>query len=210
MTTLLLSCGFAQVVTPIVMAKGMLNKMGLDNAHPLFSQIFWLNSKQCLRPMLAPHLYYLIKDLLRLWEKPIQIFEVGPCFRKESRGATHSNEFTMVNLTEFGLAEEDRIERIQELAIRILETIEIEEYRFETSSSEVYGETIDVLAGPNEVEVASCAMGPHPLDQNWRLHECWIGLGFGLERLLLAKAAHANISKMGRSLSYLDGIRLNI
>ena len=65
--------------------------------------------------MLAPHLYYVLKDLLRLWEKPVRIFEIGSCFRKESRGARHSNEFTMLNLVEMGLAEDKRQARLETL-----------------------------------------------------------------------------------------------
>ena len=38
--------------------------------------------------MLAPHLYYVLVDLLRLWDKPVKIFEVGPCFRKESHAGS--------------------------------------------------------------------------------------------------------------------------
>lgn len=202
--------GFVQVTTPIIMSAGLLAKMNIDAGHPLNSQIFWLNAKQCLRPMLAPHLYYMVKDLLRLWEKPVRLFEVGPCFRKESQGAAHSNEFTMLNLAEFGLPEDQRQNRIEELAKIILKTADIDAFRFESESSEVYGDTLDVVSGENGLELGSGAMGPHPLDANWRILETWVGIGFGLERLLMATRPNANLSKLGRSLTYLDGIRLNI
>ena len=202
--------GFVQLATPIIMSKGLLAKMGIGDDHPLNSQIFWLNPKQCLRPMLAPHLYYIVKDLLRYWEKPIRIFETGPCFRKESQGAAHSNEFTMLNLAEFGLSEADRGHRIQEFAQLVLKTAGIGHFRLEAEASEVYGETIDVIAGSRDLEVGSAAMGPHPIDHNWRITDTWVGIGFGLERLLMAGQDHANAAKMGRSLAYLDGIRLNL
>jgi len=83
----LLDNGFVQVTTPIMMAKGLLAKMTIGDDHPLAAQVYWLGENQCLRPMLAPHLYYILKDLLRLWEKPVSIFEIGPCFRKETKGA---------------------------------------------------------------------------------------------------------------------------
>jgi phenylalanyl-tRNA synthetase alpha chain len=38
----------------------------------------------------------------------------------------------------------------------------------------------------------------------------WVGIGFGLERLLMVAGNSSNLAKMGRSLTYLDGIRLNI
>ena len=38
--------------------------------------------------MLDPNLYILWRDLVRLWYKPIRIFEIGTCYRKESQGAT--------------------------------------------------------------------------------------------------------------------------
>jgi phenylalanyl-tRNA synthetase alpha chain len=202
--------GFAQVSTPIIMSKGHLAKMSISDNHALASQIYWLDNNKCLRPMLAPHLYFVLKDLLRLWEKPIRIFEVGPCFRKESQGAQHSSEFTMLNLVEMGLPEKDRHKRIEELAALVVETAGVEDYRLETVTSEIYGDTIDVVAGKNHLEVASAAMGPHPLDRAWKITDTWVGIGFGLERLLMVTENSKSLAKMGRSLAYLDGVRLNI
>jgi phenylalanyl-tRNA synthetase alpha chain len=58
-------------------------------------------------------------------------------------------------------------------------------------------------------------MGPHHLDANWGLMDMpWVGLGFGLERLVMARAARRgqtlNPVRAGRSLSYLAGFRLNV
>jgi len=201
--------GFVQVTTPTILSRGLLAKMGVTETHDLFRQIFWLDKDRCLRPMLAPHLYYVIKDLLRLWEKPVGIFEVGSCFRKESQGARHSNEFTMLNLCEFGLPEEDRSRRIREMADLVTRAAGIDEYRLEAEESTVYGETVDVLS-TDGLELGSGAMGPHPLDHAWRITDAWVGIGFGLERLLMTVRGGNSIGRMGRSLAYLDGITLNI
>ncbi len=201
--------GFVQVTTPTILSRGLLAKMGVTETHDLFTQIFWLDRDRCLRPMLAPHLYYVIKDLLRLWEKPVGIFEIGSCFRKESQGARHSSEFTMLNLCEFGLPEEDRSRRIREMANLVIQAAGIGEYRLEEEESTVYGETIDVVS-TDGLELGSGAVGPHPLDQAWRITDAWVGIGFGLERLLMAMKGSNSIGKMGRSLAYLDGITLNI
>jgi phenylalanyl-tRNA synthetase alpha chain len=149
-------------------------------------------------------------DLLRLWDKPVKIFEVGPCFRKESHGARHSSEFTMLNLVEMGLPADQRKDRIKELGALVSEAAGISEYRFEKITSEIYGDTIDIVAGEDQVEVGSAAMGPHPLDRPWKISDTWVGIGFGLERLLMVAQNSNNLAKMGRSLTYLDGIRLNI
>ena len=210
LTQVLIDNGFVQVTTPTLMSKGLLKKMSIDDHHPLASQIFWLGKDRCLRPMLAPHLYYVLKDLLRLWKKPIGIFEIGSCFRKESQGARHANEFTMLNLVEMGLDRETRKKRLLELTALITETAEIENYRLQTVGSAVYGETIDILAGDNQLEIGSSAMGPHALDQAWKISEAWVGIGFGLERLLMAAGKNESMGRLGRSLGYLDGIRLNI
>jgi phenylalanyl-tRNA synthetase alpha chain len=201
--------GFVQVITPTILSRGLLAKMGVTETHHLFKQIFWLESDRCLRPMLAPHLYYLIKDLLRLWEKPVGIFEIGSCFRKESQGAWHSNEFTMLNLCEFGLPEEDRSRRMREMADLVTRAAGIDEYRLETEESAVYGETVDVVS-TDGLELGSGAVGPHPLDHAWRITETWVGIGFGLERLLMTVRGANSIGRMGRSLAYLDGITLKI
>jgi phenylalanyl-tRNA synthetase alpha chain len=183
--------------------------MGVTETHDLFSQVFWLDRDRCLRPMLAPHLYYVIKDLLRLWEKPVGIFEIGSCFRKESQGARHSNEFTMLNLCEFGLPDEDRGRRIREMADLVTQTAGIDEYRLDKAESTVYGETMDVVSR-HGLELGSGAIGPHPLDHAWRITDTWVGIGFGLERLLMTVRGGNSIGRMGRSLAYLDGINLNI
>ena len=63
---------FVQVATPTILSKGLLARMSIGDDHPLAAQIFWLDKERCLRPMLAPHLYYVLKDLLRIWEKPVR------------------------------------------------------------------------------------------------------------------------------------------
>jgi phenylalanyl-tRNA synthetase alpha chain len=201
---------FVQVTTPTILSKGLLAKMSIDDTHPLASQIFWLGKDKCLRPMLAPHLYFVLKDLLRLWEKPVRIFEIGSCFRKESQGSQHSNEFTMLNLVEMGLEEGQRQERLEEMTAVVTAAAGIHDYVIQTETSAVYGETIDILAGKDQMEIGSAAMGPHILDQAWQITDAWMGIGFGLERLLMIAEKSCSLGKMGRSLGYLDGIRLNI
>ena len=210
LTELLVQNHFVQVTTPTILSKGLLAKMSIDDDHPLSSQIFWLGRDKCLRPMLAPHLYFVLKDLLRLWEKPVRIFEIGSCFRKESRGAQHSNEFTMLNLVEMGLPEDQRQARLEEMAALVSAAAGVDDYVIRTEESAVYGETIDILAGEDRMEIGSAAMGPHVLDQAWEVTDAWMGIGFGLERLLMIRQKSRSLGKMGRSLAYLDGIRLNI
>ncbi len=199
--------GFVQVVTPTIISQASLAKMSITDQHPLFEQVFWLDKKKCLRPMLAPNLYSLWRELLRLWEKPIRIFEVGTCYRKESQGAQHLNEFTMLNITELGLPLSERHQRLEELARLVMDVAGIEGYQLISSDSVVYGDMLDVY---KDIELASGAMGPHPLDEKWGIIDPWVGIGFGLERLLMVKEGGQNIQSMGRSLSYLDGVRLNI
>lgn len=207
----LTSHNFVQVTTPTILSRNLLSRMSVTEDHALNSQIYWLEKDKCLRPMLAPHLYYVMKDLLRLWEKPVRIFEIGSCFRKESEGARHTNEFTMLNLCEFGLPEENRQERLEALAHIIMEAAEIEKYDFETESSAVYGSTIDVVTeSGGGLELGSGAMGPHPLDHAWKITDTWVGIGFGLERLLMARKNSGSLGRYSRSISYLDGTRLNL
>lgn len=202
--------GFVQVVTPIILSKGLLTKMSITEEHPLSSQVFWLGENKCLRPMLAPNLYFLLKDLIRLWEKPVRIFEVGSCFRKESQGAIHLNEFTMLNLVEMALSEEDRRQHLEQFAAIVMEAARIQEYQLSSTQSEVYGAMVDIEAGADRIEVGSAAMGPHPLDRAWGIVSPWVGIGFGLECLLMVIENTNNLKSVGKSLTYLDGVRLNI
>ena len=49
-----------------------------------------------------------------------------------------------------------------------------------------------------------------PFDAAWGIRENWVGIGFGLERLTMAATHETSMAKVGRSLSYLDGIRLRL
>ena len=202
--------GFTRVTTPTVISKSSLAKMTVDENHPLSQQVYWINENQCLRPMLAPNLYSLMADFSRLRHRPIRYFEIGSCFRKESDGAKHNSEFTMLNLVEMGTPENERKERLKELASLVARTVGLTDFRFVSEESKVYGTTIDVVTGPEEIEVASGAMGPHPLDIAWGITDTWIGIGFGLERLLMTAAGETSIGRWGKSLSYINGIRLNL
>jgi len=37
-----------------------------------------------------------------------------------------------------------------------------------------------------------------------------VGIGFGLERLVMVNKGYQNIQRVGRALMYFDGVRLNI
>ena len=202
--------GFTRVSTPTIITARALEKMSIDENHPLAQQVFWLNKKQCLRPMLAPNLYGLMQDFSRLNRGPTRFFEIGPCFRKESRGAHHANEFTMLNLVEMGLPREERNQRLTRLAEIIMAAAGVEIFQFEQEDSKVYGTTVDVVAGPEKIEVASGAMGPHPLDGAWGITDTWVGLGFGIERLTMISRNDTSLGKWSKSLSWLDGISLKV
>ncbi len=204
----LIDADFSQVVTPILLSKGLLAKMTVTEDHPLFRQVYWVDDRKCLRPMLAPNLYYILKDLLRLWPHPVSIFEIGPCFRKDTQGGEHMQEFTMLNLVEMGLPLESRSERLKELASLVMDRAGIDNYSLETEKSEVYGETLDVVSGG--LELGSGAVGPHVLDNEWGIDVPWVGIGFGLERLVMVGEGYASVLRAGRSLTYLNGTRLNI
>lgn len=207
--------GFTEVETPLTVSRLHLERMGLTEDHSLNKQIFWLDKNKAMRPMLAPNLYYLLVDLLRLAPHPVRIFEIGPCMRKETQGARHAAEFTMLNLVEMGLPLDQRHQRIEHLAKLVVKAagLPVDECRLVTEDSTVYGETMDVES-PEGLELASTAMGPHPLDAPWGIDVPWIGLGFGIERLVMARAAGRGVTlnpvRAGRSLVYLNGFRLNV
>lgn len=201
--------GFTQVTTPTIISASMLDKMTITKEHPLTSQVFWLDSKRCLRPMLAPNLYVVMRDLHKITKEPVRIFELGSCFRKESQGAQHMNEFTMLNLVEFAGAEDGtQMERLRELAKGAMKAIGMDHYELETEKSEVYGETLDVVK--DGIELASGAYGPHFLDAKWGVFETWVGIGFGIERVAMSMGDYRTIKRIGKSIAYLDGTPLNL
>ena len=200
--------GFIQVTTPTIISKNSLEKMSINKDHKLSEQVFWLEENKCLRPMLAPNLYEISRSLLNIYEKTLGIFEIGSCFRKESQGNIHLNEFTMLNFVEWGTPLENRTERIKEIAGWILEQADIEDYSFKIEESVVYGSTVDIIY--KDTEIASSSMGPHYLDDAWGIDDSWVGIGFGLERLLMLRDEYSSIHPASRSVSYLDGIRINI
>ena len=209
LSAVLRTAGFLQVHTPIILSRARLEKMGVFDGSIMEKQVFWIDSKRCLRPMLAPHLYEYMREVGRLRPRPVRLFEVGPCFRRETQGQRHANEFTMLNLVEMGLPEgTDLNARLRELGAMVLDAAGIEGWRMTDEDSAVYGETSDFV-DKNGMELASSALGPHPLDAAWGIMENWVGIGFGLE-LTMAATGESTMAKTGRSLSYLHGIRLRI
>jgi len=204
----LAGAGFVQVVTPVIIGNDSLTKMGIEHGHPLRDQVFWLDDGRCLRPMLAPNLYTMMRRLGRIYTRPFGIFEIGPCFRRDSKGASHLNEFTMLNLVELGRASDECSERLVQLAGIVMHAADIDRYDLVRTQSEVYGEMVDVEV--DGAEMCSAGIGPNPLDSNWGIVEPWVGLGFGLERLIMTREGYPNIERAGRSLTYADGVRLNI
>ena len=98
----LVSEGFIEVRTPTIVPLSSLAKMGITRDHPLYRQMFVIDGKRCLRPMLAPNLYTVMRRLRDHTDGPVKIFEIGSCFRKESKSSRHLEEFTMMNLVELG------------------------------------------------------------------------------------------------------------
>ena len=197
------------MVTPTIITASMLEKMTITKDHPLTNQVFWLDSKRCLRPMLAPNLYTVMRDLYKITKEPVRIFEVGSCFRKESQGAQHMNEFTMLNLVEYaGVEDGMQMDRLKSLAQGAMKALSIDDYMLDIEKSEVYGETIDIVR--DDMELASGAYGPHFLDTKWGVFETWVGIGFGIERVAMSMGNYRTIKRVGKSISYLDGSPLNL
>jgi len=201
--------GFTKVSTPTIISGDMLDKMSITDENPLREQVFWIDDNKCLRPMLAPNLYVVMRELHRITNKPVRIFEAGSCFRKESQGAQHLNEFTMLNFVEFATDNDGKqMERLEFLAKGAMAAVGIEEYELVKEGSVVYDETLDIMVG--DVELASGSYGPHKLDAAWGVFEPWVGLGFGIERLAFAKGSHKTIKRVGKSIMFIDGVSLSV
>ncbi len=206
LATALVAEGFLEVKTPTIISSSSLTKMGIGDDHPLHKQVFWLDANKCLRPMLAPNLYFLMRQLRRNLPLPIKFFEIGSCFRKESKGTNHLEEFTMLNLVEIG-PEIDGTERLKQHIATVMDVVDLE-YDLAICDSEVYGKTLDVMVDGSEL--ASGAVGPIDMDKQFGVKDPWVGVGFGLERILMFKQKELNIKKVGRSLIYLNGARIDI
>lgn len=203
--------GYTKVVTPTIITRDMLAKMTIDEFHHLSEQVFWLDKKRCLRPMLAPNLYVVMRELKRITNEPVKIFEIGSCFRKESQGAQHMNEFTMLNCVELAAVKDgDQVEELKRLAHAAMQALGVpgEEYELVVEDSTVYGSTVDIEI--NGMEVASGSYGPHFLDAQWGVFDTWVGIGFGIERLTMALSKSKTIKRYGKSITFIDGQPLNI
>ena len=201
--------GFTRVSTPIIITSQQLDKMTITGDHALRQQVFWVDGKHCMRPMLAPNLYVVMRDIHRVTNEPVRIFEIGSCFRKESQGAKHLNEFTMLNLVELAAGEDGyQMERLEQLARGAMNAVGITDYDLVTEDSTVYKETLDIEI--DGVEVASGSFGPHDLDAAWGVFDTWVGIGIGIERLALAKGGYETIKHAAKSITYLDGVPLKL
>ncbi|MCL1808854.1 MAG: pyrrolysine--tRNA(Pyl) ligase large subunit [Clostridiales bacterium] len=201
--------GFTKVSTPSIISGEMLDKMSITEDSRLREQVFWVGRNKCLRPMLAPNLYVVMRELHRITNGPVRIFESGSCFRKETQGAQHLNEFTMLNFVELAACRPgEQAERLEFLSKSAMSALGMEQYELKHEKSTVYGETLDVEA--SGVELASGSFGPHKLDAAWGVFEPWVGVGFGIERITLVKGNHKTIKRIGKSITFLDGVPLSV
>lgn len=201
--------GFTRVATPIIINSDKIKKMNIDNDDKLREQIFWLTGNKCLRPMLAPNLYEVMRDIYKITGEPVRIFEIGSCFRRESQGAQHMNEFTMLNLVEYAAVKDgEQMDRLENLAHGAMKAVGIDKYELVREQSGVYVETLDIEV--DGFEIASGSFGPHVLDTNWGVFETWVGIGIGIERLAMVKGQYQTIKHVGKSTTYINGIPLKL
>ena len=201
--------GFTKVTTPTIIPASMLDRMTINEGSSLREQVFFLEDGRCLRPMLAPGLYEVMRELKRITGRTVRIFEVGSCFRKDSQGSRHLSEFTMLNLVELdGVRDGEQMERLAALASSAMGAVGISDFRLQDEGSAVYGETLDIVCG--ETEVASGSFGPHKLDAEWGIFDVWTGIGFGIERLAMIREGKNSVRQVGRSTGFLDGWSLKV
>lgn len=193
--------GFLEIKSPILIPAEYVERMGIDDDTELSKQVFRVDKNLCLRPMLAPSLYNYLRKLDKVLPDPIKIFEIGPCYRKESDGKDHLEEFTMLNFCQMG--SDCSRENLEVLIRELLDYLKID-FEIVGDSCMVYGETLDVLHG--NLELSSAVVGPIPLDREWGIDKPWIGAGFGLERLLKVMHNFKNVKRAARSESYYNGI----
>src|SRR5665647_1870730 len=197
--------GFLEIKSPILIPAEYIERMGIDSDTELSKQVFRVDKNFCLRPMLAPNLYNYLRKLDKVLPDPIKIFEIGPCYRKESEGKEHLEEFTMLNFCQMGSG--CTRENLEAIIKEFLDYLKID-FEIVGDSCMVYGDTLDVMHG--DLELSSAVVGPIPLDREWGIDKPWIGAGFGLERLLKVKHDFKNIRRAARSESYYNGISTNL
>lgn len=197
--------GFLEIKSPILIPAEYVERMGIDSDSELSKQVFRVDKNFCLRPMLAPNLYNYLRKLDRVLPDPVKIFEIGPCYRKESEGKEHLEEFTMLNFCQMGSG--CTRENLEALIREFLDYLGID-FEIVGDSCMVYGDTLDVMHG--NLELSSAVIGPIPLDREWGINKPWIGAGFGLERLLKVMHGFKNIKRAARSESYYNGISTSL
>jgi pyrrolysyl-tRNA synthetase len=197
--------GFLEIKSPILIPVEHVERMGIKKDSELSNQVFRVDKNLCLRPMLAPNLYNYFHKLGKVLPDPVKIFEIGPCYRKESDGREHLEEFTMLNFCQMGSG--CTRENLEAIIIEFLDYLKID-FEIVSNSCMVYGDTLDVMHG--DLELSSAVVGPVPLDREWGIDKPWIGAGFGLERLLKVIHNFKNIKRAARSVSYYNGIPTNL
>ena len=197
--------GFLEIKSPILIPIEYVERMGIDSDTELSKQVFRVDKNLCLRPMLAPNLYNYLRKMDKVLPDPIKLFEIGPCYRKESDGKEHLEEFTMLNFCQMGSG--CTRENLETIIKELLDYLKID-FEIIGDSCMVYGNTIDVMHG--DLELSSAVVGPIPLDREWGIDKPWIGAGFGLERLLKVMHNFKNIKRAARSEAYYNGISTNL
>jgi pyrrolysyl-tRNA synthetase len=204
-TSFFVDRGFLEIKSPILIPAEYVERMGIDKNSELSKQVFRVDKNLCLRPMLAPNLYNYLRKLSKVLPDPVKIFEIGPCYRKESDGKEHLEEFTMLNFCQMG--SDCMRENLEAIIREFLDYLKID-FEIVDDFCMVYGDTLDVIHG--DLELSSAVVGPVPLDREGGIDKPWIGAGFGLERLLKVLHNFKNIKRAARSESYYNGIPINL
>ncbi len=193
--------GFARVVTPTILSRGLLARMAIRPRGTRCTTRCsgWTSGAACA-PCWPPTSTTLLTDLLRIWDHPVRIFEVGSCFRRDSQGARHAGG---VHHAQPGARWACRPRAAApgwtSWPVWLMEAAGIREYApADARTRRCTGRRSTWFAtAPRRPGAGLRRHGPAPAGPALEDHRPWVGIGFGLERLVMAAEGGVHLAPLG-------------
>ena len=175
------SYGYQEMMIPIIQkSETFKSKVGDENQNMMYNFKDAGNRDLCLAPEYTAVVQLLSKDTFK-FKKDVKLFYIGECFRGETPKSGRYRQFTQFGLEVLNPSK-DYIEELVEIAKKI---IELSTNNYDVNLDAIRG--LDYYKGGRGFEISCNELGAQKQVCGGGEYEGGIGLGIGVDRLLLLK-----------------------
>lgn len=195
---------FTQITTPTLVSRESFAQVKAMSQDSVPGDAVWLSEDTAMRSSLAPGMYEVSAKLLVNHRLPLEIFEIGSCFRPNADSDCEPEEFTMLNVMVWHKNSFVRTFLIKKAVEKVMKAAGISDYEFVRDDS-VSGKMVLRAVTVNGIDIASIS---EIRTSDHVDHGTCTSLTLVLENLIMNKVHSDNIFRYSKSTTYLDGARL--